>query len=341
MNSESIVQTYRLLQQHQLLPSHVDCSVLAEQYPMFDNPMFDNLLPVVRDAWTGAADQPLAGQQRRAAERMIRRLEHPLAGDAAFTCGVPGTRSQQVQESLGSRLVYWPRGIPPGERIGIISSRLGRALEKNRAWFAVLRDCCDAIDPLQAVLITAEKTTTCPFLQRCCELFQVPLLQFTLPAARESITRWLQRQLDHRSPGKGTHTQLWLAAISPPLSLEPDGSGPARDRLILAASEHIVVLKMRRGGHVEQLTRLRLESEENASAISLAIGPNLVPKQLAAKFPGVQRLVPTARTDKADRTWSQQAAREILSLAQVTDLTEYLTHCTAPRGRTLARPDDR
>ena len=286
MDAETIVRRIDWLRRHRVLPPDWKHSGFVPE-----RVLNDDLTPLLLDAWRWSAHRPGSVQHRRFAQRLTTWLETQLAGRAEITWGMLGNRCQRVDEWIGERLVWWPRGVPQGQRVGVVSSRLGRKLDRLQTWFAALRDTCQQLDPDHAVLITAEKTTTFPFLARCSELFRIPLLRFELPGPRQTVASWLQAPMRLPPYASGTSDLTWPAWISPALDAEPKCDSPLRDRLVTAASDHFVVLKMRRGGNIELLAHRRLEeeSDELNGRISLAVGSNLVPQDVADQLPGARK----------------------------------------------------
>lgn len=321
MNPKTILRTIRLLQQHQLLPP---TDVNAELVP--NEPSPDNLLPLLYHAWRRGPGT----ECHCTARRFLARLEPLLDRGAALTYGVPGARHDQVELSVGQRLVFWPRGIPPADGIGIVSSRLGRSLEKHRQWFAALRDICQQIKQDGDALIMAKGTTTDPFLRRCSELFEIPLVRFTVARTGDTVASWFERDVDAKTSRDGPDTLAWPGRVSPLLVAEHQLAGPVRDSLVINSSRTIIVLRMRARGNVQRLTRQRLETGNSGSDISLVVGPDLVPEALAATFAGIHRWRAPPSPHRAampDGPKTLEEPSAILSLREIAP-GEYLTHCT-------------
>ena len=160
------------------------------------------------------ARQPLSDHVRclepcartRHSERVVAWLRQQCRQHAELTLGVPDSTHERVARWVGPRLIWWPRGVPPGRRVSIVSSRLGRLLERHRPWFAALRTVCRDLDPDSELLTAARDTATAPYLTRCSELFRIPLLLWELPPRRQAMSRWLVscRQIVHSQNGPAT-----------------------------------------------------------------------------------------------------------------------------------------
>lgn len=243
-----------------------------------------DLLPAILTLWRHGTGLPADRKQRDRAERMIAWLDGQVSHGAQLTRGVPHADAAAVERWLGPRLVWWPHGVPPGRRLGLVSSRLGRRLGERRSWFTALRITCTEMDRQRDVLLTATATTTARFLERAGDLFGIRLIRLEAPLAGETPMRWLQRF--RRARSKGACRSYCPAFLSPPLtpaSTGPDRQdAPLRDRAVVAISDQVLVLHLRPKGHLDQLVRSRLgDPTWSAKSVRLALGPGLVPRSLA------------------------------------------------------------
>lgn len=327
MNIISIAQRIELLRQYHLLPRDIECpDQVAGCEP------YSNLLPLLIQLWKGALRNSRARGQLPSARHMVSWLEELVAGDAELSWGVPRESCQRVNDWIGPRLILWPQGIPQGRWVGIVSSRLGRDLENYHPWFAALRRTCELLALDHATMITATKTTTCAYLERCSSLYQLPLLRFELPGAKQTFVRWLECRRKRPLPAQDAASRIWTAWISPALSARPDCKLPLRDRLVTAASDQLIVLRMRRKGHIENLVRQRLQEnfKGRPASLSVAVGPDLVPESLLPTLPGAKRLVLDYAPIGNERVTPKRLVATpgpISSSQQFLD-TGYLTHCT-------------
>ena len=250
-----------LLRQHGLLPVTPG---RGEPRRTDLNP--DQLLLSLRDAWHTALSDRLPLPQRQRIRRRIARIERLLQRNGALTWGWPGPNGDLFSAWVGQRLIWWPRGVPPGERISLVSSRLGRRLEKRRSWFRLLRTVCQSLEPGRHVLVSAAGTAAAPFLDRCCDLFQVPLLEFCpVRSPKVLVARWLDDCLTASPPNASSTTFRWPACVSPLLGSGECVQWPLQDRLVVAAADTIVAGRVRAGGHVECLLRQRLQGDNRGT----------------------------------------------------------------------------
>ena len=303
-----------------------------------------DLLPVLGEVWRRACTRAVPPTCRRRTARIADSLEAARGRGAELTFSLPGLDDRHVASWIGERLIWWPHGVPPGERLAVVSSRLGRPVERRPGFFAALRRVCREFDSDHQILITAKGTATAPYLQRCSQLFQLPLLLFQLPRPGRRLERWFcdcladARYHDRAWPASDSaDPPCWPASVSPPLRQEPTDPSPLRDRLMVCAGDRIVACHIRPGGHVGRLLERRL-SESTTGArlrVVLATGDQLVSPAVAARLqdlgaeatsidnvPSFPLLVPVS-----DVVTSEIKPGQILLLKDV-PLADYLTHCT-------------
>jgi hypothetical protein len=256
-----------------------------------------NLLARVAELWRGADPPTPANDDRsRRLARWTEWMDRQLAAGAQLTFDLPPRikDSQRVRADSGltGRLCWWPRGIPDGQWVAIISSRLGRTLDQRPEWFDAFRAACAKIDTDHSVLLTAAQTTTARFAERAAELFDLPTLVVHEPRSGECLLNWLRTIRKRPSSRKATF--LNEAFLSPPLI--PPGPQPTDapailpfgDRVVMDWADQVFVIHLRRGGNLEPLIRARLlASQRSALDVFVALGPRLVPRQLAEDLLGL------------------------------------------------------
>ena len=190
-----------------------------------------------------------------------------------------------MRDWVGERLVWWPRGVPAGERVGIVSSRLGRLDKLDRHWFAALRQVCAELDAVRQVLVSAQGTALAELLKRCSQLHGIPWLQFELARPGLSPARWLAECVTCELPPLPTVDGRWPAIVSPLLYGCFDEQIPARDSLVVAASDRVIACRVRRGGNISRLLDRRLAETppRTLSHVVIMVGDGFV-------SPGVARI---------------------------------------------------
>src|SRR5262245_46590103 len=94
----------------------------------------NDLLPMLRETaerWTTRASKA-AGQ--RTANQLRTLSEWLAATGARLTLSWPDLDGRPQQSWIGSRLMWWPSGIPSGRKVAWVSSRLGQAIDERSDW---------------------------------------------------------------------------------------------------------------------------------------------------------------------------------------------------------------
>jgi hypothetical protein len=300
-----------------------------------------DLMPAIIRAWQESGDSsPTAVEAHDAAQLAI--LQARQRAGSQLTCNVPGDTSEVAALWLGNRLAWWPRGVLAGRRVGVASSRLGRNLEQRKAWFAALRTACMRLDPTRDVLLTSEAITSQRFVQRCGQLFGIPVL--CLGAEREGTLRdWARRILADEAPSRDSEHHVYLSpSLSDGKSSTPTQEQPARpmrDRAMMAISDLLIVLRVRANGNIQRLLESRLaRSEYPAASVFLALGEGLVPRKIAEPLMDrgavgwyIMDGDPPAKP-AAPPPWTSPTvpAAPIIKCPSAQDWA-YLTHCTRRR----------
>ncbi len=245
---------------------------------------------------------------------------------AVVTIGLPWLSVACSDRWLGRRLVWWPQGIPGQSRISIVSSRLGRSLDKNPRWFDLLRTAVMRTDPVRECLCIVADTAPALAVQRAGILLRRNTLHFDTQSSCESVTvdelqQWIVQRFREEfsvqeaggglsiSSGQAEASQevaddrvSWKALLSPELaegqlqlaqkSGQVDAAGfealPVQDRLLFAAASRLCVLKWVSGGNVENLARQHLMDDDRK------------PVHIHFAADGAQRLVASALEQSAD-----------------------------------------
>ena len=175
---------------------------------------------------------------------------------------------------FSGRMVLWPEESTT--LLSIVSSRLGREVEKKAAWFRALRAACRQAAESNSKLLHVPNTAAALYVERAAELFGVGLQRVVISESSDQfqLEDWLnvaERQSDDFlvSPALGTGANS-----------SADCEAPIRDRLSTSLSKNVVALFVRSNGNLERLINLRLCQEQSQPAveilrIQLAIGANL------------------------------------------------------------------
>ncbi|HPM85147.1 MAG TPA: hypothetical protein PLF81_30805 [Candidatus Anammoximicrobium sp.] len=332
-----------------------------------------DLLPMIGGVWNAMIESS-PGQSAQAVMATAAAFRRAQEFGARLTSGVPGVDAERATAWLGNRLAWWPQGMPGGRRVGLVSSRLGQELEAHQAWFGVLRTACARLDPRRDLVVTAGQTATQRFVQRCGRLFGLPVL--TIEVDRDEAGSWKDwgrrvrasipddGQAKPAPPARGMcghslagasgfrcgfDTSPLRVLLSPPLAVDgPSAAGddladlPVPDRAILALSDRSIALYVRPKGNLLRLLRARLRWPGfPAASVFLALGPELVPRDLAGELldaGGVGWYVINAAGEQdhsQPAPWTQGDTTPGTPAPTVpcppADDWAYLTHCTRRR----------
>ncbi|MEJ7595890.1 MAG: hypothetical protein WKF77_30630 [Planctomycetaceae bacterium] len=222
--------------------------------------------------------------------------------------GLPWLSAACSLRWLGSRLFFWPQGIPRRRRISIVSSRLKQRLDEESWWFDLLRTATLRSDPTHDVLCAVAGTAAHQFVCRAAELFGRSLLEFRSDATEQTvdeaeIAAWLAetaRSKAWNSTATITETDLiaeppviegyasgthWSVFVSPAMTMLNNSKKsdamtfelshlrqlPIADRILFAAGDRLKVLRTRHGGVIQALLMQHVQdSERRDSLVMLA-----------------------------------------------------------------------
>ncbi len=239
-----------------------------------------------------------------------------LAAGAQLTIGPDLDRFAGGAPGGGLRLVWWPVGIPRGRRVGLISSHLGRDVNRQRDWAQRFRAACRQIDPIGELIVSAPTTTAHEFALRAADHFGLRLLIISPPAGQRRWQQWLQSlpaepvpaiygstgsrvercRISDAVPHRVT-PRCFAAHVSPTLNLDDqvdarsstsDRSRPPpslADRLVIGLANRLSVLYLRPGSRLLPLVQARLRAPgSQPGEVRIALGPGSVPSRLAEQL---------------------------------------------------------
>ena len=285
---------------------------LAPSHELLSTPISwkpgDDLLPMLADAVQCSASLPEHTKPHRSATALVRLLSWAQQNGAQLTLGWPSNDDRPLENWLGPRLLWWPRGVPEGRKVAWLSSRLGRAINERPDWFAVLRSAAVKLDPQRDLLLTASGTTVDRFLERAAILFGIRRLRVHLDE-RRTLADWLtrlRRQLwrsclaDNAEKPDVARSDVFVSppggwALMPvPRLASVDGQSaeggpsselPLSDRMLIAAADQVFALQVRPNGNLHRLLRARLsDSAWPTASVWLALGDALVPSEVATEL---------------------------------------------------------
>ena len=245
---------WHVLQESRWLPAaetSVHASRLSDLLPG------DDILPAIAMAWSRP---DVSGTERQRGCRLQSWAQDKMAEGARLTIGPDSECGDGFRRWNGVCLVWWPRGIPAGQRVGLVSSHLGHDVNKNHDWFPVFRAACAKVDRRREVIVTAATTTTHVFSRRAAELFDLRLLLLTPPGKNKNFRSWLDALAGQSWPA----TRCYDAHVSPTLDRDPAGAlrelvhSPLADRVLMEMSDRLLLFHLRRRGKLLPLIKRRL-----------------------------------------------------------------------------------
>lgn len=156
-------------------------------------------------------------------------------------------------------------------RISIVSSRLGRRLDRKTWWFDTLRTAAMQIDRNRESLLAVEGTATFEYVKRAAELFEIDRLLVRTPDHRiDGVEKWLDRTAIEimKYESVSLESCLW---ISPVVTGNTCADGGYRvsfaDEFSIRAVRRVVCIDCRKGGTIERTLQQVLDGRTEDAPI--------------------------------------------------------------------------
>ncbi len=260
----------------------------------------------VLDRWHEELASGLGGS-RHQAEEDLAWFRSQSEREACWTCGLgqhhgPAETAAPVDviPGMGEDWIWWPRGIPTGRRVAIVSSRVQTSRPTlvptfigRSNWFKALRLACEQCRIAHDVAMVSEGTTTEAYVRRYAQHIGLKTIRLSAPSsagASVSLIRWLRhiRQVTARVESVSEYCgyllpkKLSSVASSQERLAASDRAPPWADAIVVAASDQVRVLSLRPNGNLVRLLQERLMCPAcPPGSVWLALGPSLVPYELA------------------------------------------------------------
>lgn len=320
-----------------------------------------NLLAVAIALWESSGE---ALKDRGRADETLHWLKDQRELGAALTVGMPRPSGEAAEKWLAARLVWWPDGICTARRVGVASSRLGRRLDEQQTWFAVLRGACAKLDGDRETFLTAGGTASARFVDHAAELFGARVLSIELPRSDDiTLRQWLRRI---RTVNRSAKVDCQKRAIlSPPIldlalseiTATEIRDVPLRDRALIGLSDRILAIHVRRGGNLHRLLQQRLhDTSWPVASVYVALGTDLTATATAGELMDAGAVGWVISTRQLVRHESGRQSppitRSLLDGPRLhrrpapiveppsSDHWTYLTHCTRRRDGTWPDQSD-
>ena len=184
------------------------------------------------------------------------------------------------------------------------------------------------------MLLCAKGTTLQRFVLRAAELFGLAVLDVTVAETRQTFANWL-RTVVSALDGVTPCSSYWPCFVSP--SLVPDQSMvPQRDRILVQASDQLLVLHLRAGGNLAGLLDERLQQGQKPTVFVALGADELVGASVAE--PLMRRgavgwlLLDAMQVAPPLFDGRQQGASAAIVSPPAGDSWNFLTHCTRRSG---------
>ncbi|MCA9059026.1 MAG: hypothetical protein KDA85_11020 [Planctomycetaceae bacterium] len=230
-----------------------------------------------------------------------------------WTFGLPQLSQQCSERWIGSRMIWWPAGIPKHPQHAIVSSRIRRQREEETIWFGFLRCAVDRIASAKGSVILVPGTAAEKAVRQAAKHWNVATIEYSLVEAdAELATAAAAARWAERISGQSHHAQ---AVLSPELVFAGptlEAAQPLRDRLLFAAADQITILCSRPGGITAELKNRHLaDSERQVVWILQAQQPGSMNVPESAQSGVIPWLVHTAVKDVQSRPPLQSEPIEV------------------------------
>ena len=218
--------------------------------------------------------------------------------------GLPWLSAECSLRWLGSRIFFWPQGIPRRHRVSIVSSRLKERLDGESWWFDLLRTATLRSDPTHDVLCAVAGSAAYRFVCRAAAIFGRSLLEFQLDATEQTVgpgdiaawlagtagcVRWdsavavtdadlVSEPVIAESYASGTHWSVFASPAmtmsdnsvksdAPTVEVVESAAQPIADRILFAAGDRLQVLRARSGGAIQALLMQHVRDPERCKSL--------------------------------------------------------------------------
>lgn len=213
-----------------------------------------------------------------------------LKANGQLTLGWPGNTNST--SPLNRCIVWIPGKTSPLDQVrttAIVSSRLGRELDRLDPLFFVLRAAISQLNPQCQRILSAVGTSSHNYVRRCSQIFGIPLLNVITPSPNAKLERWATTAWRAYSNEQNEFSDAMLCFISNPVTTDDSShhlSAPLRDIVEVLASDQLLVLHARGGGNLHRLIDLRLSesaANETPSRVYLSLGDDRLVAQNVAQ----------------------------------------------------------
>lgn len=243
-----------------------------------------------------------------------------LVGD--FVQQLPEAFCRDCDSDLIENASFWfPRGLPKGKSVALVSSRLGHKLEEKASLFEALLTFACRVDTDSNFLITADGLAIDEFVTRISDLFSIPRVRF-ISAPTVLTKSWVEN-----ASAKSNENELVCYYELPGNQVNRINKVQvAKDRLLIAIAKELRVLACRENGNTAKAIFERLSRNRDTRVL---LKESLIRKSLLDKFVdlGASTWVLVDQIDAKPKEVARQIDAPVLTLDEI-DTSRYLLHYT-------------
>ena len=248
-------------------------------------------------------------------------LGHQLPGQ--LSVGLPWPAFSQ--SAMPETIFWFPQSLPAGRSVHVASSRLGQKVDEQDRWFDALRTLAIQLLERSDFLVSAERTTANPFVQRIGKLFDIPVVSFTP----------FPDKFDLLNLGSASTSEQPQPCFFQPLN----ENEISLDRLLIQISAEVRAFSVRQNGNIYQAIQGRLNDLPNPN-VHLLLDQQLTKKRTQTELltrgatgwwlyqtPNNQLTTNSLPTNNPP---TPKPPTQVLTLGQL-DAKQYLLHWTRRR----------
>lgn len=171
-------------------------------------------------------------------------------------------------------------------RIALLSSHLGRDLERRSHWLDRLQLLLSQFSQREASIVSCPGTTADRFLTAVVDDYDWTLTRMEMPPCGQSWLEWLDQAVERLSRSPEAVVQVGRGWVSPEIT--PAKSHPTNketgDEILLALGDEVHLLFVRPRGHLQRIIDGRATGQDSLRGLYLDGCDGGVPEHLAEKW---------------------------------------------------------
>jgi hypothetical protein len=184
--------------------------------------------------------------------------------------------SSTGQPLRGTEYLAWsPKELPAGNRMCLMSSRIGRNPGKHPWWLEAIRTSCVAAARENATIVMADGISTAPYVGRLSSLMGLGRIEIHR-APRNTTRQWFRTRAEHHIDANCF--PLWIIAD------RSSDTRPPLDCFAATVADQLRVLLVSAGGNVEAILRQFLDSRRDGAHAWLLCDDSGTPRKLSREL---------------------------------------------------------